>query len=443
MLQVRMHRPLTASRGARPFWFQMPMLLAAVVLLAVLAMSTSPSAAGSWKGQEVTKEGVLHIMNPAEGMEASTSVELTELWRLGGDTEDEEEFFGVIAQIKTDPRGNLYVLDSQLSEVKIYDANGEYLNSIGREGEGPGEFRRPNDMFFMPDGDIGVMQSIPGKIVTLTPEGDPAGDFPLPTPEGGGFQMLRGGRTADNHLVLARQLQAFEEGKVSQTISLDKVDMEGNIEHTYLTNERVLDFANFVIDEKRFFTFEQQGRWDVGKDGRVYVLNDYVDYVITVYNADGSLDRKIRREYEHRKRTAKEIETIEKIWEAFLRQAPNAKTDIGDLDYDVQAIYPRDDGSLWVLTSYGARDLPDGVLGVFDVFDDQGHYVRQVTLEGQGDPQEDGYFFVGDRLYVVTGWLDAVVAQQGGTEGAEEEEEAMPMELICYRVDAPVIAKGE
>jgi hypothetical protein len=440
MLQSRKRRRRTTR--PRRATFQTSLWVAAV--LAIVAFAATGASAGPWKGQETTDENsVLQMMNPGQGMETSTTIELDELWRLGGDSENEDEFFGIIAQITSDPDGNIYVLDSQLSEVKIYDSNGEWLNSIGREGEGPGEFRRPNDMFFLPDGTLGVLQSVPGKIVKLTLEGDPAGDVALPQPEGGGFQVLRGGAVSGDNIILIRQLQTFAEGKGTQTISMDLVDAEGNVVTTYTTSERHLDLANLVISEKTFYTFEQTGRWAAGGDGRVYALQDYLDYAITVYNADGTKDRVIRRDYERRKRTQEEIDRIYGIWEAFLRQAPNAKADIGDYDFDCQAIYPRDDGSLWVLTAHGSRDQADGVLGAFDVFDDKGRYVREVKLRGQGDPQEDGYFFVGDRLYVVTGWLDAIVAQQGGAEGTEEDEDAVPMELICYRLDAPVIAKGE
>ena len=343
-----------------------------VLLAAVLAIGASPLVAGPWKGREAKNEtGVLQVQNPRQGMEDATTIELDELWRLGGDSESDEEFFGVIAQIRIGPDGNLYVLDGQLAEVKVYDANGQWLNSIGREGEGPGEFRRPNDMFFLPDGNLGIMQSVPGKIVKLTTEGDPAGDVTLPQPEGGGFQLLRGGAVSGDNLVLIRQLQNFAEGKVDQTVFLDLVDTEGKVIATYTTSTRHLELANLIIDEKTFFTFEQQGRWAVGGDGRVYVLENYLDYAVTVYNPDGSKDRVVRRDYKRRKRTQGEIDRIHGIWEAFLRQAPNAKAEIGEFDYDIQAIYPRDDGSLWVLTAHGSREQADGVLGTFDVFDEK------------------------------------------------------------------------
>ena len=418
-------------------------LFALALGLATLAVSGAPASAGTWKGQETQKDGALHVANPATGMESPVTVDLKELWRLGGESENEEEFFGVIVRVTTDPKGNIYVLDNQLSEVKVYDPSGKYSKTIGREGEGPGEFRRPGDMFFLPDGNLGVMQTVPGKIVMLKPSGEPAGDFPLSAPEGGGYQVLRGGRLAGKHLVLVRQLQTIDQaaGKMSQTVALERVDLKGQVAGTYTKLDRTLLFANLLIDEKTFGTWEQLGRWDTGADGRVYVaLGD--NYEITVFNADGSKDRVIQRACNRYQRTAEEAAEIKGIYEAFTRGAPNAKVEVNDFDADVAGLYPRDDGSLWVLSSHGTRKQPKGTVGVFDVFDGKGRFVRQVTLRGQGDPREDGYFFVGDRLYVVTGWLDALMASIGGGEKQEEDPSASPMELICYRVEAPMVAKG-
>ncbi|MFQ5599102.1 MAG: 6-bladed beta-propeller [Candidatus Krumholzibacteriia bacterium] len=411
------------------------LLLAA---LAQLACWPSPAVAGSWNGQDVQKHGVLYVMNPATGMQPPATIELRELWRLGGDSESDEEFFGVIESIATDAQGNVYVLDAQLSEIKIYDQNGQYLNTIGREGEGPGEFRRPSDMFFMPDGCIGVMQRVPGKIVMLTPDGEPAGDFPLPAPDGGGFQMLFGGRRAGSHIILVRHLQSRSKGKVTQKVSLDGMDMQGRILNSYTTYTRELKLANRVLEEDSFLTFDRAGRWGVGTDGRVYVLAGGLDYEITLFKADGTLDRVVRREYARRKRRQEEIDELRNLWVAFA-----ARLVIAAADPDISGIYPRDDGTLWVLTSHGSRMLPAGLLGVFDIFDSRGRYVREVALRGQGDPQMDGYFFVGDRLYVVTGWRPARQALLAMGRSKHEAAEATPMELNCYRVEAAGIAESK
>ena len=51
--------------------------------------------------------------------------------------------------------------------------------------------------------------------------------------------------------------------------------------------------------------------------------------------------------------------------------------------------------------------------------------MKKVSIEGEGTPRQDGYFFVGDRLYVVTEFLGAVLAMQGGGSDVEGDEEAL------------------
>jgi len=161
----------------------------ALVLFVVLAFGAATSTAlAAWSGKEVTEDGVTHVMNPKTPVEKPETIKLTEQWRIGGD--DDEEIFGVITAIIADDAGNLYMLDSQLNEIKVYSANGEYLRTIGREGEGPGEFRGAFNIFMMPDGNVGVLQAFPPKIILLTPQGDPAGEYPLPEIKDEGFRVI-------------------------------------------------------------------------------------------------------------------------------------------------------------------------------------------------------------------------------------------------------------
>ena len=43
--------------------------------------------------------------------------------------------FGVIGAITTDAASNVYLLDRQLAEVKVFSPDGDYLRTIGHEGE--------------------------------------------------------------------------------------------------------------------------------------------------------------------------------------------------------------------------------------------------------------------------------------------------------------------
>ena len=53
--------------------------------------------------------------------------------------------------VTLDSKGNIYVLDSRLASIKIFDKNGKFLKSIGQKGTGPGEFEMPWQMLILND----------------------------------------------------------------------------------------------------------------------------------------------------------------------------------------------------------------------------------------------------------------------------------------------------
>jgi hypothetical protein len=210
---------------------------------------------------------------------------------------------------------------------------------------------------------------------------------------------------------------------------------DGGDEQRLHSQDATMNAADAVFAESEWDTF--RNRWTSGSDGRVYSAVNFGDYNINVWNPDGKLSHVIHREYAVHKRSAEQSERILEIYKGFTRQIPfpNIKYKIEPNWNPIQTINARDDGTLWVQTSHGAWDLQDGELGGYDIFDKDGKLVRQVILKGQGNAQKDGYFFVKDRLFVVTDWLDAFMALQGGAGAAEEtDEETEPMEIICYQL---------
>ncbi len=400
--------------------------LALLLILALVA--TLPAL-----GQGVQKGDVKQIMNPAKSKAKAETVELKELWRVGG--EDDEVLFGVITDIIADKDGNFYLLDAQLNEIQVYAPDGEYLRTIGREGEGPGEFRGAFNMMLLPSGNIGVLQAFPSKIVGLTTEGEPADAFTLPETEAAaGFKMLFGAQNAGKDLAIIYGFTQPSEAGLSQTSVLSLFDAEAGNERRLHSQTSTMNGANPVVVETEWDAF--RNRWAAGPDGRVYSATEFGQYSIHVWNPDGKIGHVIRREYPPHARTDAHKERTIEIYKGFFRQMPipNMKYEIQDTWNPVQRLAARDDGTLWVLPSTGTFDQPEGVLGHYDVFDENGRYARRVTLKGQGDPTVDGQFFVKDRLFVVTDWLNALMALQGGAAagGEEEDEEAEPMEIISY-----------
>lgn len=416
-----------------------PRTYAVATIFALACLLALPVSAADWAGNETTVDGVLTVHNPTTPVEPPARVDMKELWRIGGDTDDDDEFFGVIAKVITDADGNVYLLDTQLHEIKVFSPSGSFIRSMGAEGEGPGEFTFATDMFITPSGNVGVMQAFPPKVVQFSKEGTPLSNFQIPESDDPGFRFLINARSAGDHLVIAAGNSVPSEGNLEQTRYLAAVTQEEETVR-YHSEKRELNLADIVIDESKWDTFDR--RWEVGPDGRVYAVLEQGKYRIHVWNEDGSLDRVVERAYEPLARTDEELERTREIYESFSRMfgGANARMELRNEHRGVEQFYLRDDNSLWVLTSQGARRNPEGTIGTFDVFSPEGRFMKQVSLSGEGYAVEDAYFFVGNRVYVVKDFLNAALASIGGGPDAESGEEPEPMSIICYMLDDDVVA---
>jgi hypothetical protein len=75
-------------------------------------------------------------------------------------------------------------------------------------------------------------------------------------------------------------------------------------------------------------------------------------------------------------------------------------------------------------------------MATFDVFDAEGVFIKQVTLEADQDGQRVGIFLAGEkRILVVRGYMDSLAAQFGnGTTLSDEDEQPQSPEIICYAI---------
>lgn len=72
------------------------------------------------------------------------ALELVEELRIGsafGASPDAPELFGEVISVAVDEDRNTYVADFQSREIHMFDRAGGFVRTIGRRGEGPGEFR--------------------------------------------------------------------------------------------------------------------------------------------------------------------------------------------------------------------------------------------------------------------------------------------------------------
>ncbi|MBU1698790.1 MAG: hypothetical protein KJ970_11430 [Candidatus Eisenbacteria bacterium] len=404
----------------------------AILCLIGAAILLTPSLARP--EEEALVNGVVHIRNGSTPQKGIDTYHLEELWRLGG--ADDETIFGLISQVISDSEGNLYLLDTQLSEIRVISPDGAPLGTLSHEGDGPGEVRQPFDLDFMPDGTLGMAQMFPGKIVKVDKEGHPAGDLAVggQDPTQGGFAVLLDVSVKGGNLFLAGINITMAEGIQNLTSFLSKYAETGEEKVRYLEKATTLDFSNIeIIERDRYFVFPR--RWDVDAEGNVYAAAERDRYAIHVWTPDGTLKRVIEREFQPWKRNEKDLGRIQAVMNGQTSRFPTeVKTEIEEYEVAINTIHIDGDGMIWVISSRGNHDQPDGIMQTYDLFSPEGHFVRQVAIACEGRGEDDGLIFVeNDRVVLVKGLIDAAVSLQGGV-GAGEDDEAEPMEVICYRI---------
>jgi hypothetical protein len=102
-----------------------------------------------------------------EGLASSDTIVAQPLALIGEVDGPADYTFGDITSLVVDPLGRIYVADRQGSTVRAFDSSGAFLALIGGEGQGPGEFARPNDLTLDPHGLLYVRD--PYRITIFAP----------------------------------------------------------------------------------------------------------------------------------------------------------------------------------------------------------------------------------------------------------------------------------
>ena len=73
--------------------------------------------------------------------------------------------------VALDKDGNLYVADTLNNRIEVFDADGVYLRTWGKNGDGPGYFARPKGVAVDSDGHIWVADGMQDRVQVFTNEG--------------------------------------------------------------------------------------------------------------------------------------------------------------------------------------------------------------------------------------------------------------------------------
>jgi hypothetical protein len=378
-------------------------------------------------------ETVVHSNQP---LLPTRTVELEEIWRVGGNNSD--LMFGLMVNATTDTEGRVYLMDQQLNTVTVVSPTGEVLRQIFREGDGPGEIRTPQGIALLSDGRVALAQQFPGKFIMVDSIGDPAGVI---TVIGGktaneGFTALAGCSARNGNLVVSGMFQLPADNKQSRTSYVASINpVDGTEVLRYRVHDTVLDFGKAVLIEREMvapcYTHAQ------GPDGRMYFARDWREYAIEVLSPDGTLEKVITRNFEPRQRTQQEKDRINELFEVQAAQMPFPITwEIEPTEQYIGGMHVDTSGTLWVSNNQSESNLPPGIFTSYDTYDTTGHWKQAVHIACEGDPAYDGLIFLNDdRVLLVKGLVLAGLTATGSQGAVFDEEGGQDeMEVICCRL---------
>jgi len=116
--------------------------------------------------------GVTVVKNPLEPLNPELQIIFEEDLTIGVEEGDENYMFGSLVVMNTDDEGNFYVTDGDRNTAKKYDSNGKFLRSIGRPGQGPGEFQNISEVRFNIEGNIYLNDVKNHRISFLSKDGN-------------------------------------------------------------------------------------------------------------------------------------------------------------------------------------------------------------------------------------------------------------------------------
>lgn len=122
---------------------------------------------------------------PAVNQNLSDLEKITCLKKIGeikdGFCEEEYNFFVKITSLCVDTDNNLYVADSGQHRIFKFDHQGEFINSFGSQGQGPGDFLGILRMSFGNDGRLYITDDGNWRLSTFSSRGEFTQQFPIAT----------------------------------------------------------------------------------------------------------------------------------------------------------------------------------------------------------------------------------------------------------------------
>ncbi len=363
---------------------------ALVLVLALSLAACGGAAADGAAGVAVDTlaNGTVRVRNPEKGLWGSGQAwRAVEAARIGSaDAAEPAYVFGEVVDATPDPLGRVWVLDRQAKELRVFDAAGRHVRTVGREGAGPGELRNPIGLSWDAGARLWVVDTDNQRYEVFDTAGRHVRSYRRSIegwglPWGGGFDnkgehlyeptyYTDPATRETRHAYVRHRVEGEEVAAVDSFLLPEYEAAAYEVEFARATSFRGVPYAPAL-----FWHFDgEQGLW-MGVSER---------YRLYRRALAGDTVRVVERAHRPVAVSAAERDSVVASLEEWSRPGPGAGGRVsGPLDYGrIPAVKPAfrgvvvdDRGHLWVAaTAAGAADR-------WDVFDPEGRYLGAVAMQ--------------------------------------------------------------
>ena len=208
--------------------------------------------------------------------------ELKLIGKFGGLDVPSEQILANPCDIAISTEGFIYVLDSEDNNFKVFKKDGTFINCYGRQGQGPGEFRRPWTLSIL-EGNICVADTGNRRVQVLSKDGKYLRSYRVPIEYGSGMGF-------DEKGILLVNTKGFRSQKLFEVY-----DPQGNLTREFgdLEGESV-KYYDFILIKKQIkegkipHSFKNDALLISDKSGNLFAVHRAVNK-LKKFSSDGDL----------------------------------------------------------------------------------------------------------------------------------------------------------
>lgn len=362
--------------------------LLTICLISILVMSCTreqTAKKAEWSGEVEFKNGIKIVKNPSEPLYGEILLELEEDLSIGREDDDDYLFYQP-RNISVDDQRNIYILEIGNHRIQKFDKDGQFLQTIGKDGQGPGEFERPYSLFLDKNNNIYVSDR--RKIHFFNPSCEFVKTIPLSDQISNFFVSSEG-----NIYGLMTQRSERE-----RTELIVKMNSEGKIlkniakfaEVTQVMRKSGNTISRFSITH----TYNHSLYFAFSNDDHLFSGNSS-EYVFSQLNLEGEVELIIKKEESFYPISQKEKDEIFEGLSQLVEQWPKEVVEEAVQFPGHRPFFDRiltdDRGRIFIRRVKPVLDETENV--EFDIFSKEGYYLYRAILPLSPEIIQNGYFY--------------------------------------------------